>query len=103
MTGRPSRNMSRPAAALMLFPGPDTDPVASTRICAASGPASCQSWERAEKLDEKSGLKMEPSSIKHPALAMFKDTTNLHLSGAQFYSYFRSNRSPTKPIWARSA
>jgi hypothetical protein len=76
----------------MLFPGPDTDPRQINGELQAAGLLPAKLGPR-KKLDEKSGIKLEPSSVKHPAMAMFKDTTNLHLSGAQFYSYF-----PLEPI-----
>jgi hypothetical protein len=72
---------------VMLFPGPDTDPRQLNAALQAAGLLPARLGAR-RKLDEKSGLKLDPSTIKHPALAMFKDTGNLHLSGAQFYTYF---------------
>ena len=77
---------------VMLFPGPDTDPrhVNAALLDAGLLPAKVGPRRR---LDEKSGLKLDPSSIKHTALAMYKDTANLHLSGAQFYTYF-----PLEPV-----
>ena len=77
---------------VMLFPGPDTDPRQINSALGAAGLLPAKMGGR-RKLDEKSGLKLEPSTIKHPALSLFKDTSNLHLSGAQFYTYF-----PLEPV-----
>ena len=77
----------RAGGGVMLFPGPDSDPRQINAALQSAGLLPARLGAR-KRLDEKSGLKLDPSTIKHPALAMFKDTTNLHLSGAQFYSYF---------------
>jgi len=82
----------RAGGGVMLFPGPDSDPGQINSGLGAAGLLPAKLGPR-KKLDEKSGLKLEPSSIRHPALAMFKDTSNLHLSGAQFYTYF-----PLEPV-----
>ena len=72
---------------VLLFPGPDTDARQINSELEGAGLLPAKLGPR-RKLDEKSGLKLEPSSIKHPAMAIFKDTSTMHLSGAQFYSYF---------------
>lgn len=77
---------------VMLFPGQDTDPRQINAALLSAGLLPAKLGGR-RKLDEKSGLKLDPSTISHPALSMFKDTANLHLSGAQFYSYF-----PLEPV-----
>jgi hypothetical protein len=77
---------------VVIFPGPDSDPRQINTVLQSSGLLPARLGAR-KKLDEKNGLKLEPSTIQHPALAMFKDTSNLHLSGAQFYTYY-----PLEPV-----
>ncbi|HLJ56449.1 MAG TPA: BatA and WFA domain-containing protein [Chthonomonadaceae bacterium] len=72
---------------VVLFPGPDTDARQVNAALGGAGLLPARLGAR-KKLDEKSGLKLDPSSIRHPALSLFKDTTNLHLSGAQFFTYY---------------
>ena len=72
---------------VVIFPGPDSDARQINSGLQASGLLPARLGPK-RKLDEKNGLKLEPSTIQHPALTLFKDTSNLHLSGAQFYTYF---------------
>lgn len=76
----------RAGGGLWLFPGPTTD---AGRINSEWGdlnllPAKLNPQKR---LDLNSGAKLDPNSIQHPALGMFKDTSSMNLAGAQFFVY----------------
>lgn len=89
----------RNGGGLLLFPGPDTDPA---RVNAAFGASSSStsplSKERGGEtetllparlgarrlLEEEAALTLNPATIAHPALAVFRDTTEVHLGSARF-------------------
>ena len=76
----------RGGGGLILFPGPDTNP---QRINSELGTAELLPAKLGIKktFSDKEAVKLAPNTIQHPALARFKDTTDLNLGGALFSTY----------------
>ena len=71
---------------LILFPGPDTNP---QRINSELGTAELLPAKLGirKNFSDKEAVKLAPNTIQHPALARFKETTDLNLGGALFTAY----------------
>lgn len=82
----------RGGGGLLLYPGPETDARRINSVFQDAGLLPAKLGQR-RKLDEKNGISIDPNTIRHPALTMFRDTASLRISGAMFYTYF-----PLEPV-----
>lgn len=77
---------------LLLFPGPDTDASRANEDFRSAGLLPALLGQRKTLSDEQS-ISINPGSIQHQALTLFKDTSAIDISSARFNTYY-----PLEPI-----
>jgi len=82
----------RSGGGLLLFPGPDTDASHVNADYASAGLLPAKLGQRRTLRDEDS-ITINPATIQHPALTLFKDTSTIDIASARFFTYY-----PLDPI-----
>jgi hypothetical protein len=82
----------RAGGGVLLFPGPATDASRVNADLGESGLLPATLGAR-QTLTDDNALTLNPATITHPALALFKDTTTMNLGTARFTTYY-----PLEPI-----
>lgn len=72
---------------LLLFPGPDTDTSHANADFGAAGLLPAKLGQRRTLRDEDS-ISINPATIQHPSLALFKDTSTIDIASARFLTYY---------------
>lgn len=80
----------RAGGGLLLFPGPETNATQVNADLAGLLPATLGTRR---VLPDEQAVTLNPATVAHPALALFKDTATLNLGNARFTTYF-----PLEPI-----
>jgi hypothetical protein len=77
----------RGGGGLLIFPGPDTDARRVNADLSAAGLLPAQLGERRVLTDE-TAITLNPATITHPVLSIFKDTSAMNLGTARFTTYY---------------
>jgi hypothetical protein len=72
---------------LLLFPGPDTDAAHVNADYSTASLLPAKLGQRRTLKDEDS-ITINPATIQHPALALFKDTSAIDIASARFLTYY---------------
>jgi hypothetical protein len=72
---------------VLMFPGPDSNAPQVNAGLGAAGLLPAQLGTR-KTLSEDNELTLNPATITHPALALFKDTESVNLGSARFTTYY---------------
>ncbi len=72
---------------LLLFPGPDTDASHVNADYISAGLLPAKLGQRRTLKDDDS-ITINPATIQHPALTLFKDTSTIDIASARFLTYY---------------